>query len=160
MSTMELNTPSRALKQPPAGFQLLPAGQSVRAGDISRSPITDTWAPINTASRGHVVTSLNARHNIFARPLPSAREPLTEWMQDVDSAHCFMRCIVGADPTLVASRVAFIEKTPRVRMAPFSEVDDFKNWEQGPKGCAPEYGRYQPSRDWCDEQLVALGYQI
>lgn len=83
---------------------------------------------------------------------------ITDWLDDDDEPYCSMRCIAGADKNDVSNRVAFIEKTPRVRVAPYTETDDWKNWKQGPKGCAPEYGHYQPSRDWCDEQLRTLGY--
>lgn len=26
------------------------------------------------------------------------------------------------------------------------------------KADAPEYGQHQPSRDWCDAQLIEMGY--
>lgn len=79
-----------------------------------------------------------------------------------------MRCLAGSDPANLETRVAFIEKTPRVRIAPFTQKDtDFKAWKQGPKGCGgddPErngyYGFYQPSREWCDTELLALGYAL
>lgn len=81
---------------------------------------------------------------------------ITNWIQDPDADYCWMRCYEGTDVNNIANRVAFIEKTPRVRVKPYSEVDDFKNWESGPKGQAPEYGAYQPSRDWCDARLAEL----
>ena len=85
---------------------------------------------------------------------------ITDWMPDPDAPHCAMRCIAGTDPAEVGNRVAFIEKTPRVRIAPFSEEGDWKNWEEGPKGRAPEYGQYAPSRQWCDARLAELGYMM
>jgi hypothetical protein len=85
---------------------------------------------------------------------------ITDWLDDDEEPYFSMRCIAGSDKNAVSNRVAFIEKTPRVRVAPYTEVDDWKNWMQGPKGCAPEYGHYQPSRDWCDGQLRTLGYNV
>ena len=62
---------------------------------------------------------------------------------------------------LNGARVAFIEKTPRVKHPITNE------WIEGPKGAGggnPEkdetYGFYKPSREWCDKKLVELGYSI
>ncbi len=71
-----------------------------------------------------------------------------------------MRVLIGTDPTIIANRRAFIEKTP--------QIFDGKDWIQGPKGSggAPpfdrneEYGFYPPSRQWCDEKLIAMGYVL
>ena len=30
-------------------------------------------------------------------------------------------------------------------------------WHEGPKGCGKECGKYQPSRDWCDNMLRRFG---
>jgi hypothetical protein len=91
--------------------------------------------------------------SIMSKPIQ-----LTEWLNE---DHGSMRCIAGTDPNVIANRVAFIEKTPRVRVRPFTNAsDDHNNWSPGPKGSAPEYGRYQPSRDWCDAQLVEMGYEL
>ena len=83
---------------------------------------------------------------------------------------CAVRIIEGGDVNNVADRVAFIEKTPRVRIMPFVWDDtDWQHWHQGPKGSGggdghlPEnklYGFYPPSRKWCDEQLISLGYEL
>lgn len=90
---------------------------------------------------------------------------LTPWI--VISEYCAMRCIEGSDISNVENRVAFIEKTPRVRIQPFTVEDDYLNWEQGekgeggPNGHLPEnelYGFYPPSREWCDDRLRELGY--
>ena len=62
-----MTTQERTLKHPPTGYKLLPAGETIQAGDISRSPITDSWEPVAVETHGHVVNNLNARHNIFAR---------------------------------------------------------------------------------------------
>jgi hypothetical protein len=64
--------------------------------------------------------------------------------------HASFRYKEGGNPQNPDDRVAFIEKTPR--------VFDGSQWVNGPKGCAPEYGRYQPSRDWCDAELLKMGY--
>lgn len=84
-----------------------------------------------------------------------------------------MRIVEGGDPNNIADRVAYIEKTPRVRVKPFSPrrpgdiTEDNEAWEQGPKGSGgnvshggPIYGRYPPSREWCDKRLVELGYEL
>lgn len=91
---------------------------------------------------------------------------LTPWI--IVSEFCAMRCLVDADISVVANRVAFIEKTPRVRVHPFTvDPHDCHNWECGPKGAGgsdghiPEnelYGFYPPSRKWCDDRLKELGY--
>ena len=84
---------------------------------------------------------------------------LSEWLMGTEENgddHCSMRVILDSDPSVIANRVAFIEKTPSVRVSDDPDV----NWEQGPKGCAPEYGKYQPSRDWCDVRLQELGYEL
>ena len=86
-----------------------------------------------------------------------------------------MRVLLGKDPEVIANRVAFVEKTPRVRIRPeclgvYREHDDagnvvyetrqwpeFLNWCEGHghKGDGPED---EESRAWCDRMLVALGY--
>lgn len=53
----------------------------------------------------------------------------------IEDGYCAMRVLEGTDPSVIANRVAFIEKTPRVRVAPFTNNEyDFRNWKQGPKG--------------------------
>lgn len=94
---------------------------------------------------------------------------LSPWI--VVEGHCTTRVIAGTDPDVVANRVAFIEKTPRVRIAPYSNelsfLADGVNWASGPKGSGggdPEvdktYGFDPDSRQWCDEQLSLLGYTL
>ncbi len=71
-----------------------------------------------------------------------------------------MRVLIGTDPTVIANRRAFIEKTP--------QIFDSKEWVQGPKGSGgdppfdrnEEYGFYPPSRQWCNEKLIAMGYVL
>lgn len=75
------------------------------------------------------------------------------------------RCLVGSDGRNdIASRVAFIEKTPRVRIRPWSSVtqpfgiSDGYNWAEAPfKGDGPEDSE---SRRWCDSMLILLGYNF
>ena len=87
------------------------------------------------------------------------RIELSDWMPDPESPYCSMRIIKGGDPLSIRDRVAFIEKTPRVRVQKYtSTIRDYDKWEYGPGGCASEYGSYQPSRDWCDARLRAMGY--
>lgn len=97
---------------------------------------------------------------------------LSEWTpvpnDDGSEPHCCMRYLLGTDQTVVANRIAFIEKTPRIRVGtgPVEQL----NWEQGPKGsgCSGDqsaekeqrYGFYPPSREWCDQRLKELGYWL
>jgi len=66
--------------------------------------------------------------------------------------HCAAR-------TLNGQRVAFIEKTPRVKHPETGE------WIYGSKGAGGIgvddcNGGYQPSRDWADAKLIELGYSL
>jgi hypothetical protein len=93
---------------------------------------------------------------------------VSNWI--VVEGYCAARIIDGGDINNIADRVAFIERTPRVRTAPFSTYDEEQGkWHQGPKGCGgsdgekPEnelYGYYPPSRKWCDDQLRKMGYRL
>ena len=93
---------------------------------------------------------------------------LSPWI-DVD--HCSTRVLLGTDPQLVGNRVAFIEKSPRVRLSKDKYALETPNvigcreathdgWIYGPKGSGEFCGRYQPSRDWCDGMLTLLGYEM
>lgn len=91
-------------------------------------------------------------------PVTGSGLALSPW---IDVEHCSLRCYAGTDPTDIANRVAFIEKTPRIRTAAFTDTgNDWRGWVEGPKGCGDECGRYEPSRAWCDEQLRNLGYVL
>ncbi len=104
---------------------------------------------------------------------------LSPWI--VIEGHCATRVLEGTDPAVVANRIAFIEKTPRVRLerrrGHFSlERPDgigcgeapTDGWLSGPRGCGGSlevdgetiYGFYPPSRQWCDAMLRLLGYEI
>ena len=97
----------------------------------------------------------------------NTKQKLSPWISP--DGYCAMRVILGSDPKVIANRVAFIEKTPRVRVRPFTtSLHDSNNWEPGPKGeggagdheLLEQYGFYRPSREWCDERLVEMGYEL
>jgi hypothetical protein len=78
-----------------------------------------------------------------------------------------VRLLLGKDDA-VENRVAFIEKTPRVRIRSMPGTDhalsrasalraDYLNWVEGPKGSGPED---EVSRLWCDNMLRLLGYEL
>lgn len=70
------------------------------------------------------------------------------------------RVLEGTDPGVIANRVAFIEKTPRIRIneARTTPDDDWMNWAYGPmKGDGPED---EEARKWCDDALRSLGYEL
>lgn len=89
-----------------------------------------------------------------------------------ENGFCCFRYIIGTDPNKIENRVAFIEKTPRVRMRKFNPKnpnDDFKRWFQGHKGSGgsdghiPEnqlYGYDPKSRQWCDIMLINMGWDL
>lgn len=68
-----------------------------------------------------------------------------------------MRCISDTDQENIGNRVALIEKTPRVRVLPYSNngLYDSAAWLQGPQGTGPDDARAQI---WCDQQLRNMGY--
>ncbi len=95
--------------------------------------------------------------------------------------YCAFRTLADADPLDVTKRVAFIEKTPRVRVFASdyawqskdsihaANVADRDAWLYGPKGSGgsdghlPErqlYGYDPRSREWADALLRALGYTL
>lgn len=93
-------------------------------------------------------------------------ENLSDWIM-LD--HCSTRIVIGGDVEKVEDRVAFIEKSPRVRLSQDKfgiEIDKGYGgcrmgkadaWLYGPKGSS-EYGKDEDSRKWCDEMLVLLGW--
>lgn len=79
---------------------------------------------------------------------------VSPWVQDPSAPHAYLRHMDGG--LSLRNRVAFIEKTPRVRVAPYtSDVTDANNWTHGPKGSD---GLDERSRMWCDERLLEMGY--
>ena len=94
----------------------------------------------------------------------------TPWIT-LDGYSCF-RAIEGTDPNEVKNRVAFIEKTARIRISPYDDSkcwsEDYKKWRYGPRGVGGSgnaekeeiYGFYPPCREWCDKRLILLGYEL
>lgn len=97
---------------------------------------------------------------------------LSPWI--IEDGYCAFRCINNTNPDDVANRVAYIEKTPRIRVKSAkiemgSVIEPNDNWLCGPKGsggadgCDPAnelYGHDPSSRMWCDLQLLELGYTL
>jgi hypothetical protein len=103
---------------------------------------------------------------------------LSDWIM-ID--HCATRIIKDGNINDIADRVAFIEKTPRVRIKNSlrkvdcnihyiskdnidntlleNEIDDISFWIYGDKGSS-DYGLDNSSRKWCDEMLKALGWEV
>ena len=88
--------------------------------------------------------------------------------------NCAYRYILGTAQSNPENRVAFIEKTPRVRIRAAylgtrrgtfedggeyveRQWEDFLNWCEGYKGDGPDD---KESRAWCDGMLRALGYKV
>ena len=91
---------------------------------------------------------------------------LSNWIM-ID--HCATRIVKDGDVNNISNRVAFIEKTPRVRINRYKygvEVGDGSGiigqqrdaWLQGNKGSS-DYGRDVDSRKWCDDMLKLLGWE-
>lgn len=92
---------------------------------------------------------------------------LSDWMMD---GHCAMRILIDGNPDNSLDRIAFIEKTPRVKIDRYKcgiEAEDGIGgktperdvWISGPKGNGQECGLYETSREWCDKMLELLGYE-
>jgi hypothetical protein len=80
----------------------------------------------------------------------SGQKPL--WRND---GHAVFLLCPGGHPAIIADRVAFIEKTPRVRIRRFGYDDpypDHLNWASGQKGNGPD----EKSKDWCVQMLNLL----
>ena len=96
-------------------------------------------------------------------PKKEKRIKLSEWI--IIDGFCATRVLANTDVNNSNNRIAFIEKTPRIRIARGSDAD----WEYGPKGQGGSsgedpnsrlYGFYPPSREWCDKRLIELGYEL
>lgn len=96
--------------------------------------------------------------NLPADALRGEGVRLSDWVADPDGGHCSLRHIVGTDPQDVATRVAFIEKTPRIRVRAFTTEEDWKGWHS--RGWKGSDGWSEASQGWCDAQLIALGYEV
>lgn len=86
---------------------------------------------------------------------------LGPWTPTTDGFAAY-RCLLGKDGANdVAHRVAFIEKTPRVRIRSYSNDYGFRdsfNWAERPfKGDGPNDVE---SKAWCDSMLKLLGYEV
>lgn len=97
-------------------------------------------------------------------------QKLSPWIRLED---CSVRTLLGADPQRIESRVALVEKTPRVRIrdAHFREDvgyyedggryveyrwDEHLDWAtRGWKGEGPDD---EEAKQWCDNMLAALGH--
>jgi len=91
---------------------------------------------------------------------------LSDWI--VVDGHCATRILKGGDASNVKDRVAFIEKTPRVRVSENrysvecedgigGEMQKRDAWIYGYKDS--DYGESVESREWCDKMLTLLGYE-
>jgi len=92
---------------------------------------------------------------------------LSDWI--IIDNFCAIRIIKGGKIENIQDRVAFIEKTPRVRISKDKYgVETGKGnscvcqerdaWLQGFKGSS-DYGRDVDSRKWCDDMLILLGWE-
>lgn len=88
---------------------------------------------------------------------------ISEWM--VLDGHGAGRVLLGTDPTKIENRVAFIEKTPRVRIRDMSHTqdnygrsNDWLNWAEST--CKGDDANDPESREWCDRMLAMLGYEF
>ena len=92
---------------------------------------------------------------------------VTGWI--IHEGYCAFRMVEGGDPESVADRVAFIEKSARVRIAPYTDIHtDYLNWEgvcrgtggSGDHEAQLQYGFDPECREACDEALVKMGYEL
>lgn len=88
----------------------------------------------------------------------AAPAELGPWMVDERNG-CAFRAIKGLEGH-AAFRMAFIEKTPRVRIRAWGPdpgpAHDHLNWAYGDKGGAQAY--LDPEvRDWCDQMIELVG---
>ena len=94
---------------------------------------------------------------------------LTDWIVDEDGISVY-RAIKGLNANDSDNRIAFIEKSPRVKIPRFSLcIETFNEvgctglsseksaWLYGDKGSDCFDGE---SREWCDKMLVLLGYEL
>lgn len=126
---------------------------------LPQKQTSDFTLLLQVVERIQSAVSVHIKNKQFAR---NQDKVLTGW---VDDEHCSFIAIEGADLSSPANRVAFIEKTPRIRIAECDTPDtpwreSSQNWHYGPKGCGDECGRYQPSRDWCAQELRKIGYKL
>lgn len=101
-------------------------------------------------------------------------QKLSKWVEDESGCGAY-RAFADSDGSMIANRVAFIEKTPRVRIRPYylgtekhwddagnivaekRQWPEFLDWYCGEKGSGPDDPE---SREWCDRMLIAMGYTL
>lgn len=76
-------------------------------------------------------------------------ETLSPWI--LVDGYCAMRYKLGEDPSVYGSRVAFVEKTARVRL-----LTEDEQWEVVNK--SSDYGMSEESLEYCDNKLTQLGF--
>ena len=88
---------------------------------------------------------------------------LSDWI--IIDNYCAIRIVKGGKVDNVSDRVAFIEKSPRVRvnknklcMENSHTCTTSDAWLYGGRG-SNEYGRDVDSRKWCDDMLKLLGWE-
>ena len=88
---------------------------------------------------------------------------LSDWI--IIDNYCAIRIVKGGKVDNVSDRVAFIEKSPRVRvnknklcMENSHTCATSDAWLYGGKG-SNDYGRDIESRKWCDDMLKLLGWE-
>jgi len=88
---------------------------------------------------------------------------LSDWI--IIDNYCAIRIVKGGKVDNVSDRVAFIEKSPRVRVnknklcmenSHSCAISDA--WLYGGRGSS-DYGRDTDSRKWCDDMLKLLGWE-
>lgn len=94
---------------------------------------------------------------------------ISPWI-DLDSFS--IRTILGADPERVETRVALIEKTPRVRIREAYHREDVGFYEDGGKYVEYRWAEWldwcygderetkEESKQWCDAMLRTMGYEF
>lgn len=87
-------------------------------------------------------------------------QALTPWLPLPSDNTCFVRCFAGTDINYLANRVALIEKTPRIRVAPYTAENDWVNWCYGDARESDLRGSDPESRKWCDDGLAARNLNL
>jgi len=88
---------------------------------------------------------------------------LSDWI--IIDDYCATRIIKGGQAENIQDRVAFIEKSPRVRVNKNKICMESNHshatsdaWLYGNRGSS-DYGRDEDSRKWCDDMLKLLGWE-
>ena len=102
----------------------------------------------------HLEGSKNVKFNVVLTTLEQLEKLGIEPKWYVIEDFCATLIVKDGNPDNVEDRIAFIEKTPRIK------IND--EWISGPKGEGGSieedgktiYGFYTPSRKWCEEELL------